>query len=192
MGSVPRFGSGVVCQAVRPLFSWGSCQTETKRAFSRMSLGNPRTSPPRIQSRTEGTRSISMGYAVHRFERRQLLWKPVTICTPTNPFKPTRLFQPHDGHLISFLASRSVSVLLSGVSRKTVSRGRNDLTGSRCLRPATARFLDPAEPRNPNRHRCDRAVFQSSRAQCPDLPVSPTRRSRSGTRSSDRPRPSGS
>ena len=40
-----------------------------------MSLGKPRASPPRIRSRTGGTRSISMGYAAQHFGRRQFFGK---------------------------------------------------------------------------------------------------------------------
>ena len=71
MGSDPRFVSGVVCQAGRPMFHWGCAQSETKRVFFRVSLGKCRASPPRIRSRTGGTRSFSMGYAVQHFEQRQ-------------------------------------------------------------------------------------------------------------------------
>ena len=75
MGSDPRFGSGGLCQTIRPLFCWGSPQSETKRVFSGVSLGNPRGSPPRRRSRTGGTRSISMGYEVKHFGRRQFFRK---------------------------------------------------------------------------------------------------------------------
>ena len=55
--------------------------------------------------------------------------QPAAICTPTNPFKPTRRSQPHDGHLVVFVAPRLASVLLSGVSPKNVSLERKGLTG---------------------------------------------------------------
>ena len=75
MGSEGHFVSGVVCQAGRPLFYWGYAQSETKRVFFRVSLGNPRASPPRIRLQTGGTRSISMGYEVKHFGRRQFFRK---------------------------------------------------------------------------------------------------------------------
>ena len=75
MGSDPRFGSGVGFEAFRPLFYWGSPQTETKRVFSGLSLGNPRASPPRIRSRTGRTRSISMGCEPWHLRRRRFSWK---------------------------------------------------------------------------------------------------------------------
>lgn len=81
MGSAPRFGSGGLCQTVRPLFCWVSCESETKRVFSGVSLGNPRASPPRIRSRTGGTHSISMGCEADHFVRRQFFGKPITGCT---------------------------------------------------------------------------------------------------------------
>ena len=98
MGSDPRFGSGTVCEAVRPMFCWGSLRSETKRVFSWVSLGNPRASPPRIRLQTGGTRSISMGYAVQHFEWRQFFGEPVTICPVAN-HPPSRAhlstYHPH-------------------------------------------------------------------------------------------------
>ena len=75
MGSDPRFVSGVVCQAGRPMFHWGCAQSETKRVFFRVSLGKCRASPPRIRLQTGGTRSISMGCEAWHLRRRRFSWK---------------------------------------------------------------------------------------------------------------------
>lgn len=128
MGSDPRFGSGVGFEAFRPLFYWGSPQTETKRVFSGLSLGKPRASPPRIRLQTGRTRSISMGYMYHEIEQRQFFQETGHHSRPANPFKPTGRSQPHDDHLIVFIASPAMGVTACGVSPKNVSSARNGLT----------------------------------------------------------------
>jgi hypothetical protein len=73
VGSPFRFRRGL--SGHQAFFSWGSRQSETKRVFSGVSLGNPRASPPRIRLQTGGTRSISMGCEPWHLRRRRFSWK---------------------------------------------------------------------------------------------------------------------
>ena len=86
-------------------------------------------SPPVYGYKQEGPVQFQWVTRSSIFSGDSFFGNPVTSYTPTNPLKPTRLSQPHDGHLICFIASRLASVLLSGVSPKSVSLAREGLTG---------------------------------------------------------------
>jgi len=128
MGSDPRFVSGAVCQAARPMFHWGCVQSETKRVFFRVSLGKRGTQPPRIRLQTGGTRSISIGYMSHKIDQRQFFCKTGHRLHLHKPVRTNPRSRTHDGHLIGFIASRSRSVTACGVSPKSVSLDRKGLT----------------------------------------------------------------
>lgn len=89
--------------------------------------------PPEYGQEQEGPVQFQWVTCLTKSTRDSFFCKPVIICTPTNPFKPARLSQPHDGHLIRFIAPRSASVLLSGVSPKNVPLERTGLTPMPCV-----------------------------------------------------------
>ena len=112
--------------------------------------------PPEYGYKQEGPVQFQWVTCLTKSTRDSFFWQPVIICTPTSPFKPARLSQPHDGHLIRFIALRSASVLLSGVSPKNVPLERKGLTPMPCVnqrqgsptsKAKLRRFLRKSRPR---------------------------------------------
>ena len=144
MGSDPRFGSGVVFQGLRPLFSWSLTQSETKRVFSGASLGNPRASPPRIRLQTGGTRSISMVCEYRHFDRRQFFWRirsPVALLKTTpnprprpRPFTPRATYRSNSPFKEICLALRCLTKKCLTV-QKYLDKQSGDYLSSRVIKP---------------------------------------------------------
>ena len=128
MGSNPRFVSGGLCQAVRPLFSWSSLRSETKRVFSGVSLGKRRASPPRIRFQPGGTRKINgLGAEAHPVSHLVALANETDRSTPSSHDHPSASHSPCD--LGAKLNSPQKKGIPSGVSPKIVSLARRGLTG---------------------------------------------------------------
>ena len=127
MGSDPRFVSGVVCQAVRPLFHWDFVQSETKRVFFTVSLRKRGTSPPRIRFQPGGTRKINgLGAEAHPVSHLVALANETDRSTPSSHDHPSASHSPCD--LGAKLHSPQKKGIPSGVSPKIVSLVRKGLT----------------------------------------------------------------
>ena len=130
MGSDPRFGSGRLCQTIRPLFCWGSRQSEPqvrepKRngCFQGCHWENLGPRPPEYGYKQEGPVQFQW-VAIHDvYGGDGFLGKQVTTYTVRQPLEPAPFAQPHVDQLIFLLASRSLSVTAYSVSPKSVARG---------------------------------------------------------------------
>lgn len=129
MGSAPRFVSKGFYEPSGPVFIGVRVKTKRNGCFCWCHWETLAPRPPVYGHEQEGPVQFQWVTCLTKSTIDSFFGQTVTSYTPTNPFKPTRLSQPHDGHLICFIASRSTSVLLSGVSPKSVSLAREGLTG---------------------------------------------------------------
>jgi len=144
MGSDPHFVSGVVCQAIRPLFHWGCAQSETKRVFFTASLGKRSAQPPRIRLWPGRTRTINgLGVEAHPVSQLAPSANETDRSTPSSHDHPSASHSPCDlGPKLHLPRKKGIPY---DVSPKIVSLARKGLTG-----------LIRHQPRNPGFEILDR------------------------------------